>query len=78
MFKITHGPLDFPMESTFTHPTWIGLRGHAYEFHQQRYCTRRRQFAFTIRVAPFWNKLPAEIVYEFLVKFFKTLLDAHW
>ncbi len=78
MFKITHGLLEFPMASTFAHPTCKGLRGHAYKFHQQRCCTRRRQLAFTIRAVPFWNKLPAEIVYASSVKSFKALLDAHW
>ncbi len=78
MFKITHGLLDFTKASTFANPTRKGLRGHAYKFHQQRCCTRRRQFAFTIRVVPFWNKLPAEMVNASSVKFFKTLLDAHW
>ncbi len=29
MFKITHGLLEFPMASTFAHPTRKGLRGHA-------------------------------------------------
>ncbi len=62
MFKITHGLLEFPMASTFVIPPHQGLRGHAFKFHQQRCCTRRRQFAFTIRAVPFWNKLPAEIV----------------
>ncbi len=70
MFKITHGLLEFPMASTFAHPTHKGLRDHACKFHQQRCCTHRRQFAFTIRAVPFWNKLPAEI--------FKAFLDAHW
>ncbi len=32
MFKITHGLLEFPMESTFAHPTHEVLRGHAYKF----------------------------------------------
>ncbi len=53
MFKITHGLLEFPMASTFVYPTRQGLRGHAFKFYQQRYCTRRRQFAFTIRAVPF-------------------------
>ncbi len=39
MFKITYGLLEFPMESTFTHPSRKGLRGHAYRFHQHRCCT---------------------------------------
>ncbi len=78
MFKITHGLLEFPMASTFAHPTRKGLCGHAYKFHQQRCCTRRRQFAFQIRAVPFWNKLPAEIVNASSVKYIKTLLDAHW
>ncbi len=78
MFKITHGLLEFPMASTFPHPTHKGLRGHAYKFHQQRCCTRRRQFAFAIRAVPFWNKLPTDIVNASSVKSVKTLLNAHW
>ncbi len=74
MFKITHGLLALPVESTFTHPTRKWLRGHAYKFHQQICCTRRRQYAFSIRAVQFWNKLPAEIVDAS----FKTLLDANW
>ncbi len=31
-------------------------------FHQQKCCTRRSQYAFTIRAVPFWNKPPADIV----------------
>ncbi len=77
MMKITNGLLEFPMASTFAHPTRKGLRGHAYKFRQQRCCTRHRQFAFIIRAVPFWNKLPAEIVNASSVKSFKTLLDAH-
>ncbi len=68
MFKITRGLLEFRK----------GLRGHAYKFHQQRCCTRRRQFAFTIRAVPFWHKLPAKTVNAPSVKSFKTLLDANW
>ncbi len=78
MFKITHGLLEFPMESTFTHPADKGLRGHAYKVHQQRCCTHRRQFAFSTRAVQFWNKLLAAIVNASLVKSFKATLDAHW
>ncbi len=78
MFKITHGLLEFPMASTFVYPTRKGLRGHAFKSHQQRCCTRHRQFAFIIRAVPFWNKLPAEIVNASSVKSFKALLDARW
>ncbi len=67
MFKVTNGLLEFPMASTFAYPTRKGLRGHAFKFHQQRRCTRRRQFAFTSRAA----KLQAEIVNE-------SSVDAHW
>ncbi len=77
MFKITHGLLEFPMASTFAHPTRKGLRCHAYKFHQQRCCVRRRQFAFTILAVTFWNKLPAEIVNAYSAKYSKTLLNAH-
>ncbi len=78
MFKITHGLLEFPMASTFAHRTHKGLRGHAHKFHQQRCCTRRHQFTFTIRAVQFWNKLPPEVVKASSVKSFKTLLEAHW
>ncbi len=78
MFKITHGVLEFPMASTFAHPTRKGLRAHAYKFLQQQCCARRRQFTFTIRAVPFWYKLPAEIVNASSVKSFKALLDAYW
>ncbi len=78
MFKITRGLLEFPMASTTVYPTHQGLRGHALKFHQQRCCTRRRQFAFTIRAVLFWNKLPAAIVNASSVKSVKALLDAHW
>ncbi len=77
MFNITHDLLKFPMASTFVYPTHQGLRGHAFKFHQQRCCTRRPQFAFTIRAVPFWRKLSAEIVNASSVKSFKALLDAH-
>ncbi len=78
MFKITHGLLESLIAPTFVHPTRKGLRGQAYKFHQHRCCTRRRQYAFTIRAVPFWNKLLAEIVNASSVKSFKTLLGAHW
>ncbi len=64
MFKITHGLLEFPVESTFTHPTLKGLRDQAYKFHQQP--------------VPFLNKLPTEVVNASSVKPIKTLLNANW
>ncbi len=60
MFTITHCLLEFPMAPTFIYPTHQELRGHA--FHQQRCCTSRRQFAFTIQAVLFWN----------------NILHAHW
>ncbi len=74
---------DQPWSSGIPHgvhvhtPNSKGLRGHAYKFHQQRCCNRRRQYAFTIRAAPSWNKLPTKIVNASSVKSFKTLLGAH-
>ncbi len=56
----------------------IRLRGQAFKFHQQQCYTRRRQFAFTTRAVPFWNKLPAELVSASSVKSFKALMDARW
>ncbi len=78
MFKLIHGVLGFPLESTFTHPTRIGLRGYAYKFHQRRSHNRQRQHAFSMRAIPFWNKLPALIARASPVKSFVTLMDANW
>ncbi len=75
MFKITHGLWELSTGPVFTHSTCTGLRGHAYGFHQQRCYTYRRQFAFSIQDAPFWNKLPSEIVSASSVASFKTSLD---
>ncbi len=77
MFMITHGLLEFPMESTFVHPTRTGLRGLASMFHQQRCCVRRRQYAFSNRAVPFWNNLPPEIVNASPVFLPKTIHSAH-
>ncbi len=75
MFKITHGLLEFPVESNVTHPTRKGQRGHTYKFYQQRCFTRRRHHTFSIRAVPFRNKLPAEIVN---ISSTKSFLDANW
>ncbi len=73
MFKINHGLLESPLESTFTNPTLKGLRDH-----RERCCTHRRLFTFTIRAVPFWSKLPAALVYASSEKSFKTPLVTHW
>ncbi len=62
IFKVTHGLPEFPMSSTFAHPTHNEVGRHAYKFHQQWCCTRRHQFAFTIRAVLFCNNLQAEVV----------------
>ncbi len=59
MFKITYGLLWRPPSSI--QPAKGYAATHSI-FHQQWCCTRRRQFAFTIRAVQFWNKLPAEII----------------
>ncbi len=78
MLKITRGVLKFAIESIFTHPTRTRLRAHAYRLNQLGCCAHRRQYAFTIRAAPLWNKLPADVANASSVKSFKTLLDAKW
>ncbi len=62
MYKTLHDLLDFPCDAVFAAPTRTGLRGHALKIHQQRCKTRRRQHAFSVRVVPYWNKLPEGIV----------------
>ncbi len=62
ILKVTHGLLEFPMSSNFAHPTHKEIGWHAYKTHKRWFCTRRRQFAFTIRAVPFCNEQQAEIV----------------
>ncbi len=78
MYKIMHGLLDFPCDADFAAPTRIGLRGHALKIQQQRCKTRRRQHALSVRVVPYWNKLPEDIVTATSVETFKSRLDAEW
>ncbi len=78
MYKIMHGLLDFPFDAVFATPTPIGLRGHTLKIHQQRCKTRHRQHAFSVRVVPYWNKLPVDIVTASFVEVFKFRLDAQW
>ncbi len=40
--------------------------------------TRRRQHAFIVRVVPYWNKLPEDIVTATSVETLKFRLDAQW
>ncbi len=76
--KILHGLLGFPCDAVFAAPNLIGLRGHTFKVHQQRRKTRRRQYAFSVRVVPYWNILPEEIVNASSVEEFKLRLDARW
>ncbi len=78
MYKIMHGLLDFPCNAVFAAPSRIGLPGHTLKIHQQRCKTRRRQHAFSVRVIPYWNKLPEDIVTATSVETVKFRLDAQW
>ncbi len=78
MYKIMHGLLDFPCGAVFAASIRIGLRVHTLNIHQQRCKTCRRQHAFSIRVVPYWNKLPEEIVTPTSVETLKFRLDAQW
>ncbi len=71
-----HGLLDFARDAIFAVPTRIGLRGHTFKIHQQRCKTRRRSHVFSVRVVPYWNKLPGEIVNASSMETFKLRLDA--
>ncbi len=78
MYKIMHGLLDFLYDAVLAAPTRIGLRGHTLKIHQQRCKIRRRQHAFSVRVVPYWNKLPDNIVTATSVETFNFRLDAQW
>ncbi len=58
----------------FIAPISSGLRGHAFKIYEQRCKTRRHQYAFSILIVPYWDKLPEEIVNAPSVEIFKT----HW
>ncbi len=60
MYKIMHGPLNFPCDTVFAVPTRTGLRDHTLKIHQQQRKTPCRQHAFSVRVVPHWSKLPEE------------------
>ncbi len=76
MHKIMHGKLDFPCDSGFAAPTRIWLRCYTFKIHQQRCKTRHRQHVFSVRVVPYWNKLPEEIVNAPSVDTINLRLDA--
>ncbi len=78
MYKKMHGHLDFPCDAVLAAPIRIWLRDHTFKIHQQRCKTRRRQNAFSVRVVPYWNKLPEEIVNAPSVETLKLRLDALW
>ncbi len=76
MYKIVHGLLDFPTDTVFCFPHRIGLRCHTFKVPEQRCKNRRHQHAFSVRVVPYWNKLPEENVNASSVETFKLRLDA--
>ncbi len=57
------------MERSLAAHTLSGIRGHAFEIHQQHCKTRRRQQTFSVRMVPYWNKLPEEIMTILLVEY---------
>ncbi len=71
-------PSQFSMRHRFCFPNHFRLRSHTFRIHRQRCKTRRRQHAFSVRVVPYWNKLPEEIVNAPSVETLKLRLDALW
>ncbi len=78
MYTIMHVFLYFPSDTVFAATTHTGLRGYTFTIYQQRCKTRRRQRTFSVRVVPYWNKLPEEIVKAPSMETFKLRLDARW
>ncbi len=78
LYKIIHGILGFPCTGVFVAHVHSGLRDHGFKVHQQWGETRHRQHAFSVRVVPYWNKLPEEIVKASSVEAFKLRVDARW
>ncbi len=76
IYKIMHGLLDFPCYAVFAASIHIGLRGHTFKIHQQQCKNRVRQHELSVRVVPYWNKLPKEIMIALFVETFQLRLDA--
>ncbi len=78
MNDIAHGRFDFPWDAVFATHTRSGFRVYVFKIHLWRRNTRRRQHAFTVRIAPYWNKLPDEIVNPSSVELLKARLGVRW
>ena len=53
-------------------------RGHNFKIVKQRFHTRLRQYAFSIRSVNNWNSLPKEVVNATTVNQFKSSLERQW
>ncbi len=66
------------MERSICCPNRPGLRSKSFKIGQQPCNTSHYRLAFRVRVVPYWNKLPEEIVSASSVAILKTRMDAWW
>ncbi len=57
-----HGLLDFPCDTVFAAPTVLGFAVILSTFTNSDVKIHRRQHAFSVRIVPYRNKLPEDIV----------------
>ncbi len=77
-FKICTGLLDIDSNVFFLTPARRCLRGHTYNVLQGANHRLRRESAFSMGVAKYWNKLPASVVTASSVNVFKKILETIW
>ncbi len=77
-FKIFTGLLDIDPNLFFLPPARRDLRGHPFKVLKGASRLRRRGSAFSLRIAKYWNKLPASVVTAPSVNVFKKRLEEVW
>ncbi len=77
-FNIFKREVDFNPSDFFLRPPWTGLRGNTYQLLQVTSHLRLSSGAFSVRIAKFWNRLPAHIVLSPSLSIFRKQLDRHW
>ncbi len=74
-FKIFTGLIDIDPNFVFLPPTRRDLKGHLYKVLQGASHCQRREWAFSVRVVKYWNKLAASVVTAPSVNVFKKKLE---
>ena len=78
IFKILRGFDRLIPSKFFLLATGSTTRGHNFKIVKQRFNTRLRQYAFSVRSVNNWNALPNEVVNAATINQFKSSLEKYW